>query len=74
MTAAEVAQRASDRGWSTASPRRRRVTIRTGSGGSPLAADVIPWDGPQVRVLRHDGHEAYHGGLFLPNSGVLVAA
>jgi len=40
---------------------------------TPLAAEVIPWRGPQVRVLRHDAHEAGHGALFLPSHGVLVA-
>lgn len=40
---------------------------------TPLAADVIPWRGPEIRVLRHDGHEPGHGALFLPDTGVLVA-
>ncbi len=40
---------------------------------TPLAADVIPWRGPPVQVLRHDGHEAGHGALYLPGPGVLVA-
>lgn len=40
---------------------------------TPLAAAVIPWAGPQVRVLRHDGHAPGHGALFLPESGVLMA-
>jgi len=40
---------------------------------TPLAADVIPWDGPRVRVLRHDAHEAGHGALLLPETGVLMA-
>lgn len=40
---------------------------------TPLAADVIPWRGPEIRVLRHDAHEAGHGALFLPGTGVLVA-
>jgi hydroxyacylglutathione hydrolase len=40
---------------------------------TPLAADVIPWRGPEVRVLRHDAHEPGHGALFLPGTGVLLA-
>jgi hydroxyacylglutathione hydrolase len=40
---------------------------------TPLAADVIPWRGPEVRVLGHDAHEPGHGALFLPGAGVLLA-
>lgn len=40
---------------------------------TPLVADVIPWRGPEVRVLPHDAHEPGHGALFLPGTGVLVA-
>jgi hydroxyacylglutathione hydrolase len=40
---------------------------------TPLAADAIPWDGPQVRVLSHNAHETGHGALFLPGTGVLIA-
>jgi glyoxylase-like metal-dependent hydrolase (beta-lactamase superfamily II) len=35
--------------------------------------DVIRWDGPQARVLAHDGHSPGHGAVFLPDSGVLIA-
>ena len=36
-------------------------------------ADRIPWDGPQARVVEHDGHAPGHGAVFLPETGVLVA-
>ena len=36
-------------------------------------ATVIPWDGPQARVIAHDGHAPGHGAVFLPGPGVLVA-
>jgi glyoxylase-like metal-dependent hydrolase (beta-lactamase superfamily II) len=39
----------------------------------PLAADVIPWEGPAAQVIVHDGHAAGHGAVFLPDTGVLLA-
>ena len=38
-----------------------------------LDATVIPWDGPQARLIVHDGHAPGHGAVFLPGAGVLVA-
>jgi len=38
-----------------------------------LDATVIPWDGPQARLIVHDGHAPGHGAVFLPATGVLVA-
>jgi glyoxylase-like metal-dependent hydrolase (beta-lactamase superfamily II) len=38
-----------------------------------LDADVIPWDGPEARLIVHDGHAPGHGAVFLPGTGVLVA-
>ena len=35
--------------------------------------EEITWDGPQARVLAHDGHAPGHGAIFLPGAGVLVA-
>ena len=35
--------------------------------------EEIAWDGPQARVLAHDGHAPGHGAVFLPGAGVLVA-
>lgn len=40
---------------------------------TPLSADLIPWDGPPVQIVEHDGHEAGHGALFLPETGTLLA-
>src|SRR5690348_17160417 len=39
----------------------------------PLDGPVIPWDGPEARLIVHDGHAPGHGAVFLPDSGVLVA-
>jgi hydroxyacylglutathione hydrolase len=39
----------------------------------PLDASAIPWDGPEARLIVHDGHAPGHGAVFLPESGVLVA-
>ena len=39
----------------------------------PLDASVIPWDGPEARLIVHDGHAPGHGAVFLPDSGVLIA-
>ena len=36
-------------------------------------ADRVPWDGPQARVVAHDGHAPGHGAVFLPEAGVLIA-
>jgi hydroxyacylglutathione hydrolase len=40
---------------------------------TPLDTAVIPWDGPQARLIVHDGHAPGHGAVFLPDPGVLVA-
>jgi len=39
----------------------------------PLDAAVIPWDGPEARLIVHDGHAPGHGAVFLPGTGVLIA-
>jgi len=39
----------------------------------PLDRPVIPWDGPEARLIVHDGHAPGHGAIFFPGSGVLVA-
>jgi glyoxylase-like metal-dependent hydrolase (beta-lactamase superfamily II) len=39
----------------------------------PLSEPVIPWDGPEARLIVHDGHAPGHGAVFLPDSGVLIA-
>ena len=38
-----------------------------------LDAPAIPWDGPEARLIVHNGHAPGHGAVFLPGSGVLVA-
>lgn len=41
---------------------------------TPLPAGaVIPWGGPEARVIVHDGHAPGHAAVLLPGSGVLVA-
>jgi glyoxylase-like metal-dependent hydrolase (beta-lactamase superfamily II) len=38
-----------------------------------LDGPAIPWDGPEARVIVHNGHAPGHGAIFLPDSGVLIA-
>jgi hydroxyacylglutathione hydrolase len=38
-----------------------------------LEGPAIPWDGPEARLIVHDGHAPGHGAIFLPDSGVLLA-
>ena len=38
-----------------------------------LDASAVPWDGPEARLVVHDGHAPGHGAVFLPESGVLIA-
>ena len=38
-----------------------------------LDASAIPWDGPEARLIVHNGHAPGHGAVFLPESGVLIA-
>ena len=33
----------------------------------------IPWDGPQVRIIEHQGHAEGHAALLIEERGVLVA-
>ena len=37
------------------------------------SAPRIPWNGPEARLIVHDGHAPGHGAVFLPETGVLVA-
>ena len=41
--------------------------------GIPTGADRIPWDGPTIRIVEHNGHAAGHAGLWIEDAGVLVA-
>ena len=39
----------------------------------PANTARIPWDGPAVRIIEHQGHAAGHAALFIEERGVLVA-
>jgi glyoxylase-like metal-dependent hydrolase (beta-lactamase superfamily II) len=41
--------------------------------GLPDGAERIPWDGPAVRILEHQGHAPGHAALLIEESRVLVA-
>jgi glyoxylase-like metal-dependent hydrolase (beta-lactamase superfamily II) len=41
--------------------------------GLPAGAAQIPWDGPQVRIVEHQGHAQGHAALLVEERGVLVA-
>jgi hydroxyacylglutathione hydrolase len=37
-----------------------------------LDAPAIGWDGPEAKLIVHDGHAPGHGAVFLPETGVFV--
>jgi glyoxylase-like metal-dependent hydrolase (beta-lactamase superfamily II) len=41
--------------------------------GLPGGTARIPWDGPQVRIIEHQGHASGHAALFIEERGVLAA-
>jgi glyoxylase-like metal-dependent hydrolase (beta-lactamase superfamily II) len=41
--------------------------------GLPSGATHVPWDGPRVRIVEHQGHAAGHAALLIEESGVLFA-
>lgn len=41
--------------------------------GLPAEAARIPWDGPEVRIVEHQGHATGHGALLIEMPRVLVA-
>lgn len=41
--------------------------------GLPVTTTQIPWDGPEVRIIEHQGHAAGHVALFIRERSVLVA-
>jgi glyoxylase-like metal-dependent hydrolase (beta-lactamase superfamily II) len=41
--------------------------------GLPAETARIPWDGPEVRVIEHQGHAPGHAALLIAERGVLVA-
>jgi glyoxylase-like metal-dependent hydrolase (beta-lactamase superfamily II) len=40
--------------------------------GLPAETAQIPWDGPQVRIVEHQGHAPGHAALLIEERGVLV--
>jgi glyoxylase-like metal-dependent hydrolase (beta-lactamase superfamily II) len=41
--------------------------------GLPAETARIPWDGPQVRIIEHQGHAPGHAALLIEERGVLLA-
>jgi glyoxylase-like metal-dependent hydrolase (beta-lactamase superfamily II) len=41
--------------------------------GLPAETARVPWDGPQVRIIEHQGHAPGHAALLVEERGVLVA-
>ncbi|TCC57729.1 MBL fold metallo-hydrolase [Kribbella pittospori] len=41
--------------------------------GLPTGTTHLPWDGPKVRVVEHEGHAQGHAALLVEERGVLVA-
>ena len=41
--------------------------------GLPAEAVLMPWDGPLVRIVEHQGHAPGHAALLIEGHGVLVA-
>ncbi|HEV7742691.1 MAG TPA: MBL fold metallo-hydrolase [Pseudolysinimonas sp.] len=41
--------------------------------GLPAGTGRVPWDGPGIRIIEHDGHAPGHAALLIEESGVLVA-
>ena len=41
--------------------------------GLPAGTARIPWDGPHIRVIEHQGHAPGHAALLIEERGVLVA-
>nr|WP_296073428.1 MBL fold metallo-hydrolase [uncultured Actinoplanes sp.] len=41
--------------------------------GLPAGTARIPWDGPRVRIVEHQGHAPGHAALVIEERGVLVA-
>lgn len=41
--------------------------------GLPAEAELIPWDGPEVRIIEHQAHAPGHAALLIEECGVLVA-
>jgi glyoxylase-like metal-dependent hydrolase (beta-lactamase superfamily II) len=39
----------------------------------PTGTELIPWDGPGIRIIEHPAHSPGHAALLVEESGVLVA-
>lgn len=39
----------------------------------PRGTSMIPWDGPDIRIIEHPAHAQGHAALLIERSGVLVA-
>ncbi|MFI0353235.1 MBL fold metallo-hydrolase [Actinomadura sp. 9N407] len=39
----------------------------------PAGTTLMPWDGPQARIIEHQAHAPGHAALFIEERGVLVA-
>lgn len=39
----------------------------------PAEATLIPWDGPQIRIIEHQAHAPGHAALLIEDHGILVA-
>ena len=42
--------------------------------GLPAGATLIPWDGPEVRIIEHQAHAPGHASLWIEERAVLLAA
>jgi glyoxylase-like metal-dependent hydrolase (beta-lactamase superfamily II) len=42
--------------------------------GLPEGTEMIPWDGPEIRVLEHQAHAPGHAALLIEERKVLIAA
>ncbi|MCR2808261.1 MULTISPECIES: MBL fold metallo-hydrolase [unclassified Microbacterium] len=41
--------------------------------GLPVGTELLPWDGPRVRILEHRAHAVGHAALLVEDARVLVA-
>ena len=41
--------------------------------GLPAEMARVPWDGPQIRIVEHQGHAPGHAALLIEERGVLIA-
>ncbi len=41
--------------------------------GLPEGTTLLPWDGPEIRIVQHPAHSPGHAAMLIRGSGVLVA-